>query len=588
MAALCDWLYHLMALDPKAAFEHMFAEAVDALYVDEADDAVRLLESGPGTAELAELDAYRRGLAEVARALRDNRHSEALGAIERLEALEVTDELLGVAVDFLAGSSGMQVGRSAEQAVERFARVERQLQQATDERRLRLRATNLQWLAYWGMNVAGEDEDGKPGVAQAAERLETVRSIAERLGDVEMQAEAVRVHALVLRDAGDLDAALKRIEAARAALSTLKAPRLVATILTDKAALLRSQGSLTEARRELERAAQIGRSLDDPTLEADTRFAMLQLELDAGEHERASQLAAEVAGLRPYDPYLRNRLAVVFDEAAGSDLGDPEATNAVRAVAVQAYSAALEIAEEPLFYRNRGYSRQAHASLLDHEALREAADDLQEAVERGYREPGLYLNLAEIRRDLGEEQAASNAAYAELELIAQDPLAFGRDIDARVDRALALVRRTPPKCSRTAPAPFPIMPVCISCSVSHGATALHPSWTLRPRPSGVLARSPRTAILLALDTSSPSRTSNAKPKTSARPSRPSRKLSTSTRRTARRRRFRRRSPAGNARPLRQATTPTPAAFSRRYAWTSVTSSSRGSIPRSAATGASSS
>ena len=110
MAALCDWLYHLMALDPKAAFEHMFAEAVDALYVDEADDAVRLLESGPGTAELAELDAYRRGLAEVARALRDNRHSEALGAIERLEALKVTDELLGVAVDFLAGSSGMQVG----------------------------------------------------------------------------------------------------------------------------------------------------------------------------------------------------------------------------------------------------------------------------------------------------------------------------------------------------------------------------------------------------------------------------------------------------------------------------------------------
>ena len=157
---LGDWLYHLLALDAKTAFEHMVSEAVDALVDGTPEAVIRVLEPGPGVTLPHEYEAYRRALSEVAVTFRDERYAEAIRAIEHLEALEPVDEPLRIAIDYLIGVAGVRVGSPPERAVRHFARAEERLSGTDEPRRMRIRATNLTWLAYHG---SGVDPDGGPG-----------------------------------------------------------------------------------------------------------------------------------------------------------------------------------------------------------------------------------------------------------------------------------------------------------------------------------------------------------------------------------------------------------------------------------------
>ncbi len=409
---LGDWLYHLLALDAKTAFEHMVSEAVDALVDGRPEAVIRVLEPGPGVTLPHEYEAYRRALSEVAVTFRDERYAEAIRAIEHLEALEPVDEALRIAIDYLIGVAGVRVGSPPERAVRRFERAEARLSGTDEPRRMRIRATNLTWLAYHG---SGVDAAVDPVAC-----LDTVEAIAVSLDDVDMQAEGHRVRALLFQESKQYDEALREFEAALEALSATTAPTAVARILIDKAAVELERGDTSDARVTLKRAAQMGVKLDDRDLEADVGADMVRLELVAGNSDAAAAQAAAVADIRPYDAYLRNRLGNVYYEATQGDRAD------LIDHAVRAYTEAIELEPEPIFFRNRGYARRERAQMdeeQDNDLLREAAADLGEGVRGGLTDPELCLAAATLEHEFGNHDAASSHAHVALELIAQGGLA---------------------------------------------------------------------------------------------------------------------------------------------------------------------
>ena len=247
------------------------------------------------------------------------------------------------------------------------------------------------------------------------ECLDTVEQIAVSLDDVDMQAEGHRVRALLFQGSEQYDEALREFEAALEALSATTAPTAVARILIDKAAVELERGDVSDARVTLRRAAQMGAKLDDRDLEADVGADMVRLELVAGNSDAAAAEAAAVADISPYDAYLRNRLGNVYYEATEGDRGD------LIDHAVRAYTEAIELEPEPIFFRNRGYARRERAQMAeepDNDLLREAAADLGEGVRGGLTDPELCLAAAELERQFGNHDVASSHAHVALELIA--------------------------------------------------------------------------------------------------------------------------------------------------------------------------
>ena len=417
VVALGEWLYHLAALDPEAGFSQMAAWVVDALFEEDGEAAARLLDLGPGVTLSDDLEASRRALANVALAVRDDRYTEAISAIEQLEALVPPQETLRVAIDHLLGRSAAQISRPTERVVARFERAESRLSCHDEPRMLRLRATNLQWLAYSGVvSTANLDE--------AMARLGVADEIATRLGDSKLHAEVRRARALVLEHVQSIDEALEQLELAVQDLSSIQAPELIAQILVDRGGLSCNRNDFDAARSELERAAQIARGLDDPSLEATARSAMMRVELAAGDDEAASDYADEVVALRPFDAYVRNRLGVAYFDSA-ADSTDP---HSALERSVRMYSAALQLADEALIFSNRGYAHHRLAHLADppiESELRAAAADFDEAARRGLSDPQLHLDAAELQLQLGDARASSAHARAAIDVVARAAVALG-------------------------------------------------------------------------------------------------------------------------------------------------------------------
>jgi flagellar biosynthesis component FlhA/tetratricopeptide (TPR) repeat protein len=442
VGVLGDWLYHLAAVAPETAFQRMIEEAVDALFAEQPEAAVRVLEVGPDNAFPADCEAYRAALADVAIAIRDDRHVEAIAAIVRLEALELSDESLRIGADHFIGVAGAQVQWPAERLATRFARAEERLSSADDECRLRRRGVNLVWLAYHGWHATNREDE-------ALARLDLAEKIGTQLGDADLRAQACRVRSFIAQEAEWMDEALAQLDSALEILSTRRAPRSTAQILLDKARLFRERTEMELARRELERAAQIARALDDPSLEADVGVEMVRVELAASDVEAAATRAAEVAEVRPFDAGLRNDIGDAYFEV-GQQTGMRELLER----SVIEYSAAIALVEEATFFKNRGYARLALGRLddaPDDSNLHAGVADFEGAARRGLADARLYVEAAELRRELGDEPgdeiAATASARAALDVVVvEGPTVDGRAADGTwevVDRALELVGTDP-------------------------------------------------------------------------------------------------------------------------------------------------
>ncbi len=396
LAALAEWLYHLIALSPRRGFARLADHVGEALAWERPTAAVALLDIGvevalPGSEALA-----RQRLLEVVRSVHNGRHADTLQLLDEFSAGGSASAIADAAAHYLAGTRLVLLGRSPLAVHDQFERAETLLGGTDDGVQARtLRCLNLTQLAA---AKARRDEHGDAGLAVLVQAAELAESL-----DPRMRAEVKRVRGLILAGTKQGPEALVACGEALELLSRTGAAAEAARVLCLRAELNLDAGQRPAARRDLLSAQSIYRQLVEPEAEAGVLVGLVDIALRAGDDAEVAELERAITRLRPDEALLRSQIGSLFLAAHR-----PEA-------AVERFSAALAIASDAGTLARRGRAHLEWATQTEDDAQaralrRQAGDDLHAAYQLDPDDLDTGIELAELRRRLGDGAAALETA----------------------------------------------------------------------------------------------------------------------------------------------------------------------------------
>ncbi|MEA2302075.1 MAG: hypothetical protein QOE44_2610, partial [Solirubrobacteraceae bacterium] len=432
LGSLGEWLYHLVALSPRAGFARLADYVGEALAWGYPAAAIGLLDIGVEITLPASEALARQRLLEVARALQSDRHAETLQLLAEFSAGGSASTIADAAARYLVGTRLVRLGRSTLTVHQKFEQAERLLA-GTDGgvQTGSLRCLNL-------TRLASERARSDPRGEAALGLLDQAAALARTL-DPRVQAEIERTRGLVLAGAGRPDEALAACDAALDLLGRVGAAADAALVLCLRADLnFRAAAGHDAAREDLIRARSIYRQLVDPEAEAQVLVGLLEIAVTEGDDRGATELEAAVAGLRPSDFLVRNQIGSLYYHAGRHEQ------------AVARYTEAVEMAGEagePALFASRGRARLRWAAQLEpgkdppvpptpgggpapeamprpEDLRRQAREDLAAAYERDPDDLDVGIELAELERRLGDSTAAVAAALSVAERIVAAGSAF--------------------------------------------------------------------------------------------------------------------------------------------------------------------